>query len=211
MSTFGTMQSRIRDELNRGTNYDTAIRHAIADAIDFYKIHRFTWNEKRTTTTTVAGTEYYGFPSDFIEVDMIRVKYTSGDYTDPLMEVTYRWIEEHRHNVNYRSEPEKFAVHAESLRLWPVPDAAYELMMTYLYEDTSVSASASDGATNEWMTDGYELIKSRAKADVLENYVRGQEAALEAQINRNRENQVFKALRKRANRFRSGGRLTPHL
>jgi len=211
MSTFGLMQERIRDELNRGTTYDEPIRKAIALAIDHYKHRRFTWNIKRAATTTTAGTEYYPFPSDFLEADLMRILYTSGDFTDPMDQVTYLWIEEHRHNVNYRSEPEKFAVQGNDMRVWPVPDGAYELTLTYLYEDTTVSASASDGATNNWMTDGFEMIKSRAKADVLENQVRGQDAFLEAALNKTRENDAFKTLRRQAGRYHSSGKLTPSL
>lgn len=205
------MQERIRDELNRGTAYDTPIKRAIHDAIQYYRTRRFTFNIKRGITTTVAGQEFYQWPNDFIEADMMRVLYTSGDFTDPLEEVTYRWIEDNRHNVSYQAEPEKFAAQGTLLRIWPVPDDAYELMLTYHYDLTSVSVSASDAATNAWMTDGFELIKSRAKADVLENYVRGQEAALEASLHRNREKEVFKNLRRMANRQASSGKITPHL
>jgi len=205
------MQERIRDELNRGTEYDTAIKRAIEDAQAFYRSRRFTWNTKRAYTSTSAGLEYYPLPTDCEEIDQIRVTYTSGNFTDPLEEVTFRWIEQHRTNVNYQSQPEKFAVDANELRIWPVPDGGYELLMTYLYFDSTVSASASDNATSSWMTDGYELIKSRAKADVLENTVRGQEAMLEAQVQRNREMSVYAQLRRQANRRASSGRLSPHL
>jgi len=211
MSTFGTMQERIRDELNRGTGYDVYIRRAIVSAIDFYKSRRFTWNIKRGFTTTSAGQEYYAMPTDFIEADMMRILYNSGDFTDPMPEITYRWIEDHRHNLNYRSEPEKFALQGDELRLWPVPDDGYQIMMTYLYEDLTVSASASDGATNNWMTDGEEMIRARAKADILANYIRGQEAILESQIHASREKEVFRQLRRKANRNQSAGRLTPSL
>ena len=206
MSTFGVMQERIRDEINRGTAYDTAIRFAIQQAIDFYKGRRFTWNVKRAYTTTAAGQEFYA-----LESDMLRIKYTSGNFTDPMDEVTYRWIEEHRRNVNYRSDPEKFALQARELRLWPVPDDAYEIQLTYLYHDSSVSASASDGATNSWMTEGYELIKTRAKIDVLENTVGGVEALQAANQLKPREIALYNSLKRRSNRERSSGRVTPKL
>ena len=93
MSTFATMVERIRSEINRGTAYDTAIKWAIHNAIQFYKHRRFTWNVKSATTTTSAGVEYYAFPADFLEADMMRVTYPSGNFTDIAQEVTYRWIE----------------------------------------------------------------------------------------------------------------------
>ena len=180
MSTldFGTMQARIRNELNRGTEYDPQIRKAIVSAIQHYKGKRFTWNVKRAYTTTSAGQEYYEMPLDFIEADSIRILYNSGDFTSPMDEVTYRWIEAHRTNVNYRSEPQYFALQNQELRLYPVPDDAYQILMTYLYEDTSVSHSAADSTTSDWLSEGEELVRLRAKTDLLENYIRGQEAPL---------------------------------
>jgi hypothetical protein len=205
------MQTRIRNELNRGTTYDADIRAAIESAIQYYRSRRFVWNQKRAYTSTSAGQEYYVLPSDCLEIDMIRITYTSGDFTDPLDEVTYRWIEDHRHNVNYRSEPEKFAMQGEDLRLWPVPDNAYRLDMTFLYEDNTVSASASDGATSSWMTTGEEMIRMRAKADVLANVIRGPQAEREADRATLRERDVYKQERRRANRLNSSGHLRPHL
>jgi hypothetical protein len=83
--------------------------------------------------------------------------------------------------------------------------------MTYLYEDTSVSHSAADSTTSDWLSEGEELVRLRAKTDLLENYIRGQEALLEAQVLSTRENEVFANLRRLANRQASAGKLTPRL
>lgn len=213
MSTFGYMVEQIRGDINRGSSFDSRIKEAIVNAISYYQGRRFTFNIKRATASTVASQEYYAWPVDFMEADMIRILYPSGSFTDPLDEVTYRWIEEHRHNVNYESEPEKFATQGSELRLWPVPDQVYELTLTYLFKDTAVSLSASDGATSAWVQigKGYELIKPRAQADVLENKIGGQNAVLKAQLQKSRERDVYASLRRLANRQHSAGKITPHL
>jgi hypothetical protein len=205
------MVSRIRDELNRGTGYDAAIKREIVSSIDFYKSRRFHFNIRRATTDTIAGQEYYDMPTDFIEVDLIRLLYSSGNFTDPLIETTYAWIERNRTNQNYRSEPEKYAMQGNDLRLWPVPDDAYRLTMTYLYEDSGVSASASDGASNDWMTHGEEMIRLRTKAGVLRNQVGGPEAFATADTFDREALRVYRELKRRANRQQSSGRLVPWL
>ncbi len=209
MSDFGTMVTRIRDEINRGTVYDSAIKREIESAIGHYEPRRFHFNIRRATTDTTAGQEYYAMPTDFVEVDMIRLLYSSGNFTDPLIETTYAWIERNRTNQNYRSEPEKFAMQGNDLRLWPVPDAAYTLTMTYLVRFPEVSASASDAASNSWMTDAEELIRTRARIKVLKNVVRGPEAVAEANDLLPDLRTTYRELKRRANRQQSSGRIVP--
>ena len=211
MTTVAVMATRMSGHINRGSTYDTQIREAINTAVKHYKPRRFTFNTKRSTASTVKDQEYYALPNDLKEIDMLRVLYSSGDYTDPLHEVTYRWIERHRHNVSYVSQPEKFAVQGLDLRLWPVPDAAYTLTMTYLRDIGGFSATATDATTNEWTTDAEELIRSRAMVDVLLNTVGGKDSKTTAAGWFGREKDAYKTLRRQANRRESAGRIMPYL
>lgn len=208
IQTLARMVERCREEINRGTDYDARIKQAIHDAIEFYKGRRFTFNTRRCFTTTSPGIEYYGLPTDFIEMDHLRVEYAS-DWWDPMEEVGFRWIEEHRSNAAYRSTPEKCGIQNAELRIWPVPDQTYTLMMSFQYHLPEVSVSASDAASNAWTAEAEEMIRCHAKADIWLNYIRGEESVAEAGTARLQENLRYRELKRRANRQQSSGRITP--
>jgi len=210
MPTYGQLQTRLRDDLNRGASFNPRIRQAIVDAIAFYESRRFTFNTKRAEASLTADAEYVTLPTDFIEVDYLRL--TDTNSYDPLREVTYYWIEQNRRSTSHRSRPENYAVQNKELRLFPVSDGAYTLTISYIYELSEISQSASDGATNAWTNDAEELIRLHAMSDLLRTRIRGPEAIMEAD-NLDRRggkiDRVYRTLRRRANRQESTGRLEP--
>jgi hypothetical protein len=200
------MVGRIRTDLNRGTDHDDRIKLAIEDAIKHYRARRLGFNMKRATSTTTADQEYYGLPTDFLEVDSLRLLETSN-YYERLTEVTFAWIDDTANYQDFTSTPEKFAVQNRELRLYPKPDDTYTLQMSYMYGLGGVSAGAADSATNTWMTEGEELIRQHALADVLENYIGGQESILQAQVHQRRAERAFRELKRRAEREQTTGRI----
>ena len=203
MSDYGTMQSRIRDELNRG-NLSSQIINSIYSALRFYKRHKFRFNITRATASTTADIEYYGLPSDFIELDTMTL--TEGQEVMLLTERSHYWIDQEKGWTNYRDRPRVYSVQADEFRLYPIPDDTYTLTLTYQYELTEPS---SDTDTSAWFTDGEELIRTHAKIDLLENIIRGPESLQEAQVLRLREQEVLKQLRIEYKRSQSSGTLTP--
>lgn len=209
MSNFGVMVETIRDDINRGSAYDSRIKKAIESAIKVYRSQRFWFNTQRATAGTLAGYEFIPLPDDCIEIDHMRVTDSSND-SDSMTEVTYEWIEDHR-DADDTGEPWKFAVHQNQIHLYPVPDGAYTLTMTYHRDLTEVSASASDAATNAWMTDAEEMIRMRAMADLYQVHLRGPESRQTAQDLRSRAGEVFTELKRRTNRLLSSGRVRQSL
>lgn len=204
MSDLGTMIARIRGDLDRGTDYDTRIRGAIADAIRRYQANRFGFNTKRATQSVGTASEYVALPTDWIELDHLRLE-DDGDRSS-LEEVTYDWIEDEGHSFNAR--PECFAIQTRELRLYPIPDKSYSLVVTYHCSFPEVSASASDLATNSWMTEGEELIRKRAMGDVLVLYIDGEESTAKGLILRQEcETELVPALERQASREQSAGRI----
>jgi len=171
MSTFGRMVERIREDLDRGTNYDTRIKQAICDAIVFYKAKRLGFNTKRSRALLTSGMETVALPLDWVEADYMRLE--DNGQRQPFKEVQYDWIEDRRENDADRGTPEVYAIQHRAMRLWPIPDHSYTLVFSFHYELTNVSISASDDATNSWMTEGEQLIRARAKGDLLINYIDG--------------------------------------
>lgn len=206
MSTLGNMVTRIRTDLNRGDEHDDRIKQAIEDAIKLYRSRRLGFNMKRATSTTVQGQEFYGLPDDFLEVDTLRLL-ESSNYYQRLTEVAFSWIDDNSAYQDFQSVPDKFAIQNRELRLYPIPDGAYTVQMSFMYDLTDVSAGAAESASNAWMTEGEALIRETATADVLEFYIGGQESIAAAQPHRLRADQALRELKRRAEREQSSGRL----
>lgn len=210
MADLGTMVARIRDDLDRGTAYDDRIKQAIQSAIEFYSNDRFWFNVKRATANLLVGYSFISLPDDAIEVDHIRLEDPDDSDTYSLNEVAYSWIEDHRDD-DHTGEPTRFAIHANQIHLHPIPDKAYELVMTYHCELTNVSAGAADTVTNAWLEEAEEMIRMRAYADVLELHIGGPEELQRAVRLRIRADEVYTRLVKRARRLLSSGRTEPYL
>lgn len=164
MSTYGTMQDRIADELNR-SDLTSQIQLAIKSAIEHYESDRFYFNEKVATTTTTASSQWVTQPTDMVELDTLAI--TNGSYKYTLNPRTYNYLEEiDNGNGTYTGAPEDYAVYQEQYRLYPVPDATYTLTQSYIYRLSDLSATAD---TNAWVTVGEQLIRYRAKADLMVN------------------------------------------
>jgi hypothetical protein len=174
MSDFGTMVRRIRADINRGTAFDTRIKEAVCDAIVYYKNRRLGFNIKRARAVLTSGNETVSLPTDWLEADFLRLENNSE--RDPLSEVTYDWMEETLRTDTDRGRPCKFAVQHRELRLYPIPDKSYTLVLSFQYELKNVSISATDGAYNGWTQDAEQLIRKKAQADVLANYIGGPES-----------------------------------
>ena len=208
MTTLANMVTRIRTDLNRGTGFDTRIKQAIEDAIKFYRARRFGFNMKRATAVTSDGEEFVALPTDFLEVDSLRLRDPSN-YYERLEEVAFTWMDDNSPYQDFTSVPSKFAIQNRELRLYPIPDDSYTLQMSYLYDLGGVSAGAADSATNTWMTEGEELIRTHATIDLLENYIGGQESLMQAQALRPRELLVYGELKRRAEREQTSARIQP--
>jgi len=204
MSTYGTMQDRIADEINR-TDLTSQIRLAIQSAIDFYRTHRFNFNEGKAVRNTAASDEYVGLPTDFLELDTLGITVNSRYYQ--LVEKTHDYLDEINWGAGtWTGFPYFFALYEDNIRLYPIPNDIYELKMTYLRDLADVSAT---GDSNAWMTNGEELIRLHAKIDLMENLIRGPEAAQEAMLLRQREAQILRNLTIASTKRRSTGRIRP--
>jgi hypothetical protein len=212
MSDFGTMVRRIRTDINRGASFDTRIKEAICDAIVYYKNRRLGFNIKRARAVLTSGNETVSLPTDWLEADFLRLE-SDGD-RDPLGEVTYDWMEDTLRTDDDRARPQKFAVQHRELRLYPIPDRSYTLVLSFHFELKNVSISASDGAQNGWTIDAEQLIRKKAQADVLANYIGGPESIQRATQLYNPEDdylgecgQVLRTLEAAAAREQSSGKI----
>lgn len=210
MSDFGSMVRRIREDLDRGDDFDARIKQAICDAIVYYQTSRLGFNTKRARALVTSGMEMLSLPLDWVEADYLRLE--DDGQRIPFDEVTYDWIEDRRENDSDRGVPQKFAIQHREMRMWPIPDRSYTLVFSFQHEIRNVSISASDGETNAWMTEAEQLVRTWAQGDVLINYIDGPEATEKGLMLQVRADQMYlPKLEARAAREQSSGKVRPFL
>lgn len=161
MSNLGTMQARINDELAM-PSIAARIPNAIQAAIRFYESERFWFNEGESTTSTVIDQQAYAMPTDFLEGDGLTL--TASGIRYPLKRRPWPWMRGHNIDTAVTARPRDWAYYADQIWLYPVPDLVYTLTCSYLQRLDALSAFAD---TNDWMTHGEELIRERAKYDLM--------------------------------------------
>lgn len=184
MTTFGIMATNISDELGRNDLLTSTLNptvspvaNAIQRAIKYYESERLFFNEARAVSTTTApvsnvGTPNYALPSNLIELDNIEVTVNSKRYDldvkpwdtiNALIGVSASF-----------DRPRLYALYQQQFWLYPVPDAAYVLTVSYLKTLSTLSVS---GDTNAWMVEGEALIRTRAKVLLLLETIKAPEQA----------------------------------
>ncbi len=163
MTTLATLKTEIADDLGRSDLTD-AIADAITAAIAYYQKENLFFKENHTASfSTVADQVYYSSSDDsdignVIDLDAVLCRISNNDYTlTPLDIHTFEVL----NDANVSSgAPSRYVWHAEQVGLYPPPDTVYTV---YLIGSFKVAAPASDSeADNDWMTEGYELIRARA-------------------------------------------------
>lgn len=159
-----------------------AMRRAIERAIDYHSSRSFWFNETRTATfNTVAGTDTYTFNNatqtgtigyEFDRVDGCWITFAAGDVRQ-MDQVQYFDMELAADNQTANNKPTQFAVINEGIRFDYAPDGVYSVRLA---GHINVAGPQSDSeANNVWMTEAYNLIMSRAKAELYahrwEDYV----------------------------------------
>lgn len=219
--TYGTMQTRIADDLNK-TNLTTEIKRAICTAMNRYRNKRFKFNYASSTFTTSDSQSIYPLPSGFMGDELVEV--LDGNFKDVLTKVNYAWIANHDNHRSYKSEPRVYAIiDGNNMRLYPVPDNTanttsgdFPLLIHY-HKDLNasgasgaISISASDGVTNAWMTDGEELIRLEAMINIYTTVLRGKDSVLEIAKLKPERDAALRALVKEYNQSVASGTLEPY-
>ncbi len=161
MSDLGTLTARINDELAIPA-VAARIPNAIQAAIRFYESERFWFTEGESTASTVASQQAYAMPTDFLEADYLTV--TRSDIRYTLKRRPWSWLRRQDIDGNLETLPKNWSYFADQMWLYPIPDKVYTLTISFLKRLAVLSAFAD---TNDWMTHGEELIRERAKYDLV--------------------------------------------
>lgn len=176
MSTLGAMADRIEDELAR-TDLTTQIHKAIRSAVSYYERKAFYFNEAQFTLTTSSSQEYYGLSDNANipsvgAIDSVRITVGSTRYT--LEKRDFAYIDQISSSTSTVGDPTDYAYYAQQFRFYPVPNAARTIVVSGITKTTTLSAT---GDTNYWVTEGEELIRSRATWDLYKHVIKDREQA----------------------------------
>lgn len=172
MATYLDMINRISDESLR-SDMANQIKLCIQDAIGHYEVERFWFNQFRDRTfVTVAGQEFYG-EADLNDIPQVlefdAVTLTVGSTRWPLTKTGYAQLEEWNADASARGQPTHYAYWGRQIRLYPVPDSAFQIRLSGLFK---LPALVVDGDANAWTGDAEELVRHRAKAILYGQYLR---------------------------------------
>jgi len=187
--TFGTMVSRISREIRRdGLTAD--IKDSIVDAIAYYESERFSFNETSSVVTTTTNDPYLSsLPAGLISLD--KVELDQGGSRFPVQQRSYQWMTD-IDSGNSFGPPYQYALYQGNMRLYPVPDQAYSVHLSYQVELSEVSASATSTVTNAWMTEAEPMIRSRAKGLIFAHRLRNHVEARAMEILADQEHDRLK-------------------
>ena len=161
MSDLGTMIARISDEIT-DPKVSARIPNAIQAAIRFYESERFWFNEGESTASTVDGQQAYAMPTDFLEAEALTVTWDTIRFS--MKRRPWSWLRRHNLLATSTTLPRNWAYFADQMFLYPIPDKVYTLTLSYLKRLAALAAYAD---TNDWMTHGEELIRTRAQWDLM--------------------------------------------
>lgn len=205
MSTLIEMRQRIADDLNR-SDLNSQINKAINRAIEHYaKQFRFWFNEKTATFSTIASQFNYssanGIPTDMREIDYVKIALSATNNV-PLVSRTYDYIQ--TANVgNLTGTPSDYAYYKENFWLYPVPNAAYVITVSYA---KSYPVMTADADTNDFTEEAEDLIESRAEFWLYKRVIKDYDAA---QVAKAEELEALTALLTETKRITASKRIRP--
>lgn len=208
LPTFGDMQARIADELDR-SDLTVQIKRAIVSAVRHYARRRFWFTESSFTFSTVAGQRVYS-EADAPEIAATpSIEVINGDFFNtriPLHKQSFKYVDRKTSQTLSRGQPEDWAYYSRQIWLYPVPDRAYTLTAFHIPTLTELS---NDTDSNAWTSDAEELIRTHAKIDLMRNVIRGPEMGEEIAELGLQEKQALDALISESGTRKAVGFATP--
>lgn len=191
-NTYGQLQARVKNEV-LGSPTPTDIQNAIGDAIQEYERETFWFNTSRyfgdiagsgSDLSTVQGKEFYSYQDlplliNAPHISKILVLAYSNRY--PLFNRTNQWIDDQSLSSTWRGMPTDWSWIGGSVRLFPVPDAVYPLILDATIRFAPLT---NDADYNCWTNEAERLIRIEAKRLLFRDIIRddGQVAAMEAEL-----------------------------
>lgn len=180
-NTYLQLQNRIKNEV-LGSPTTSDVQNAIQDAILMYERTTLYFNRIRSfggvpgslsELQTTAGKEFYSNVDlpvllNIPHISKVNVLAFANRY--PLNSRTYQWMDDVSVSTTWQGMPTDWCVMEDgTLRLYPVPDATYPLILdaTFRFKPLSVDADY-----NCWTNRGERLIRMAAKMLLFRDIIR---------------------------------------
>jgi len=209
-NTYGTMQARIADELDRA-DLATQIQNAIQDAIGFYerRYFYFTPSPQTFTFSTVRAQEYYTSVDAAAIATSPNIVTLTGTFYGlrrQLHKREWEYIDSISTLVTSYAMPQDWAYVGEEIRLYPIPDNAYVLNAMAVPRLVRPSSNTDAGP---WMNDAEALIRTKAKLYLLRNVIRASDMEAETVLLEDQLTREFAALSAETGTREAVGMLEP--
>jgi hypothetical protein len=191
-NTYANLQTRIANEV-LGSPTTSDIQNAIQDAIGIHDGTSFYFNTFRfdgsstgsaLALQTTAGKEFYSSQDlplliNYPHISKVMVVAFSNRY--PLIERTPQWIDDNSVSTTWQGLPTDWCFEGGSLRLFPVPDGTYNLILNATIRLPTLTNGTD---YNAWCNAGERLIRLEAKRLLFLDIIRdqAQAAAMDAEI-----------------------------
>lgn len=165
MPTLADIRTRVANDLSVGTALNAEIVAAINDAVQEYDAYRFWFNEKRTLNfNCVIGQAFYGDTTstdikNLIRIDQAVLTYNNGGARYPLQRTDNDVLEVQDTTSTGNNRPYLYAYITNQIRLWPVPDATYNIRVTGIIAQATLAA---DSDINDFTLYAANLIRHSA-------------------------------------------------
>lgn len=202
MSTLGQLESRIYSEIHQ--TLSTEVRNAVLDAVKFYQDKRFWFNEASVNFNLSLTTQYaLSIIPKMVNIDTFKI--WSGSVPYLLINSSWEQLEGWDYETGSASTPTDYAIHHETLRIYPRPSVTLSAQANYL---KAITLSSSNSASAVWTNEASDLIRHRAKALIYSQYMLD---ANQAQIEQALEMQALNRLFARTAKMVSSNRIRKYL
>ena len=193
MASYLDMQTRIADELDR-SDLTAQIKKAIVSSVAYYAKRNFWFTQSSFSFSTVQGQRTYT-SADAAEIATSpNIEVLNGFFNGSRDQITKRSFEDIDNRTSQLTsygQPEDWAYRAQTIWFYPIPDAVYTITAYYIPTLTALSADTDE---NVWTEEAEELIRSRAKIDLIRNVIRGTDMAEELAMLAVQERDALNAL-----------------
>jgi hypothetical protein len=179
MTTLADLKATIADEVDDTVSeYADQIQTAILAAIRYCERETFYFNQTRDETfNTVASQGWYDSTDNANIATLVKIQRLyindGGEISDLIRSIPDE-LEVLNDSTAASGRPTNWTYFGQKIRLYPIPDAVYEIRMQL--GPYRLSALANDSDTNAWLSEALDMVKARAK------YILGKDTLKEAAL-----------------------------
>jgi len=167
--TFLELQDRISDEINDGSNVSvslTMVKQAIVSAIEHYERQQMWFNERiNLNLVCTSGSPVIVPPADILMIRKLQYDQSSTQRL-ALDQIDYQDWADMSYTASTTGQPTSFAYYNDQILLYPTPNAAYSMVLSYIARLPKLIANTD---RNGWTDTCEALIRNRAKWDIFDN------------------------------------------